>query len=194
MSAPGLRDRKKQQTWNDLRDAGLRLAVERGYENVGVDEIAAAANVSKRTLFNYFDSKEDLLFGPDPAEPERLAEIARSRPAGEPLWDSLREIVLGYVATHEAKLRLQKRVMNASSPALAGVSAASGAALQRVLESCVADRGDATPMRTALFAGAAMTALRAAFTNWQPEQNLDGLTGLVRDGFELLGRGLLGHH
>ncbi|MBB4755156.1 TetR/AcrR family transcriptional regulator [Actinoplanes lobatus] len=177
----GLRERKKRQTWAALREAGLRLAAERGVENVSVEEIAAAAGVSKRTLFNYFDTKEDLLFGPDPEEPERLAAIVRALPPDAPVWICMREIVLGFVATHEAKLRLHKQFRNVTP---SGV-------LEKALTACAAARHPGEGLHARLLTGSAMTVMRSAFATWQPDQEYDRLSVLVREGFDLLGAGLV---
>ncbi|WP_217245314.1 TetR/AcrR family transcriptional regulator [Streptomyces sp. AC602_WCS936] len=61
MSDPGLRERKKQRTIRTLSDTAVRLFVEKGFDAVSVAEVAAAAEVSKPTLFRYFPAKEDLV-------------------------------------------------------------------------------------------------------------------------------------
>jgi AcrR family transcriptional regulator len=91
----GLRDRKKLETWRSIRAAALDLFLDRGYEAVSVDDIAAAANVSPSTFFNYFTTKEAVVFDPDPADASTRSGLLAARPVKEPLWASLREVLLG---------------------------------------------------------------------------------------------------
>ncbi|WP_424528155.1 TetR/AcrR family transcriptional regulator [Sphaerisporangium viridialbum] len=80
----GLRERKKRQTRQRISDVAIGLFVERGFEHVTIAEVAAAAEVSVNTLYNYFPAKEDLVLPPDQASPQRLADLVRRRPSGEP--------------------------------------------------------------------------------------------------------------
>ena len=80
---PGLRERKKQQTRQAIADAAKRLFLERGFDQVSVAEVARAADVSEQTVFNYFPTKEDLVYARmDTFEAELLAAV-RERPEGE---------------------------------------------------------------------------------------------------------------
>jgi AcrR family transcriptional regulator len=79
----GLRERKKNATWELLRKTALELFEESGFEDVSVAEIAAAAEVSKATVFNYFPSKEDLVIGGMKHHTGDAARIVRERPAGQ---------------------------------------------------------------------------------------------------------------
>ena len=79
----GLRERKKQQTRRAISDAAMRLFLERGFDQVSVAEVARAADVSEETVFNYFPTKEDLVYERmDTFEHELLAAV-RERPVGE---------------------------------------------------------------------------------------------------------------
>ncbi|MET7478597.1 TetR family transcriptional regulator [Streptomyces sp. NPDC005648] len=61
MTEPGLRERKRQRMYQDVSETAIRLFLERGFDAVSVAEVAAAAEISKPTLFRYFPAKEDLV-------------------------------------------------------------------------------------------------------------------------------------
>lgn len=85
----GLRQRKRRETRAALSLAAIRLCVQRGWDDVTVDDIAAAANVSPRTFRNYFSTKAEAVAA---AHLERMLCIAdglRARPASEPLWTAI---------------------------------------------------------------------------------------------------------
>ena len=89
----GLRERKKRRTRQAIATAALRLFAERGYEETTIAEIAAAADVSPRTFFSYFPSKEDVVF----AEiDDRLAEVSERlrRTSGETPMETIRRSVI----------------------------------------------------------------------------------------------------
>ena len=81
--AAGLRERKKQRTWHHLQSAAMQLFEEKGFEATTIDEIAAAADVSARTVFRYFPTKQDIVFGDTKAVLAQLLESVATRPAGE---------------------------------------------------------------------------------------------------------------
>jgi AcrR family transcriptional regulator len=89
MTVEGLRDRKKNETRQALRDAAHRLFAEKGFSQTTIDDIAEAADVSRRTFFRYYDSKDDLLRS-DVSDllPVMLAAL-RARPAAEPPFAAL---------------------------------------------------------------------------------------------------------
>src|SRR5450756_551609 len=118
----GRRDRKKSETRQALRDAAHRLFAEKGFSQTTIDDIAAAADVSRRTFFRYYDSKDDLLRS-DVSDllPVMLAAL-RGRPADTPLVrmgfnapgddapseeDRLRAVVIACAATSALRAAAQ---------------------------------------------------------------------------------------
>ncbi|MET9700224.1 TetR family transcriptional regulator [Streptomyces sp. NPDC006529] len=79
----GLREAKKQRTRQQLAATALELFLERGFDAVSVADVAAAAEVSKPTLFRYFPSKEDLLLDRFADHQDEAARVVRERPSGQ---------------------------------------------------------------------------------------------------------------
>jgi AcrR family transcriptional regulator len=125
MATPlGLRERKKQQTWRLLSETAHRLFSERGFEHVSVAEIAREANVSEMTVFNYFPTKEDLVYSGLEAFEVALLSAIRERPRDQTAIVAFGEFILepgGLLVTNdEAAARRLVAVsrMIAASPAL----------------------------------------------------------------------------
>jgi AcrR family transcriptional regulator len=76
----GLRERKKRATREAIAAAAMELFSERGFDEVTVAEVAEAADVSEKTVFNYFPAKEELVFHGGMARREELIEAVRKRP------------------------------------------------------------------------------------------------------------------
>lgn len=90
----GLRERKKQQTRRRIVDTALGLFAERGFDSVPVAEIARTADVSEATVFNYFPTKEDLVYSGMEAFEQQLLEAIRHRPDGTAVLAAFRDHVL----------------------------------------------------------------------------------------------------
>ncbi|MEU9454479.1 TetR/AcrR family transcriptional regulator [Streptomyces sp. NPDC048277] len=88
------RDRKKAATRQAIADAALRLFLERGYDQVGIRDIADAADVSTATVFKHFSGKEALVFDQDEDRESELIAVVRQRPAGQSILEALRQHVL----------------------------------------------------------------------------------------------------
>jgi AcrR family transcriptional regulator len=93
-SALGLRERKKHETRQRLSETARRLFCERGFEAVSVAEIAGAADVSEQTVFNYFPSKEDLVYSGLEAFERQLLDAIRRRPAGRSVASAFGDFIL----------------------------------------------------------------------------------------------------
>ncbi|WP_082772456.1 TetR family transcriptional regulator [Actinoplanes sp. TFC3] len=90
----GLRESKKAATRTALSWAAIQLTVERGLDNVKVEDIAAAAGVSPRTFNNYFGSKAEAIVSRQLDRLRHIADELRRRPPEEPLWTALTQATL----------------------------------------------------------------------------------------------------
>ncbi|MFI1681583.1 TetR/AcrR family transcriptional regulator [Streptomyces sp. NPDC020607] len=86
----GRRERKKAATRQKIADTAMRLFLERGYDAVGIRDVAAEADVAVTTLFSHFASKEALVFQQDDQFEQRLTQAVTGRAPHEPLIPALR--------------------------------------------------------------------------------------------------------
>ncbi|WP_033039236.1 TetR family transcriptional regulator [Streptomyces monomycini] len=122
----GLRERKKQRTRDALIRSALELFTAHGYDETTIDEIAEAVDVSQRTFFRYFASKEEVVFAVHEMVEARFAEELERRPADEAPLEALRSAVMtswddiGGVIQSVIPLELHMRTyqMIESTPAL----------------------------------------------------------------------------
>jgi AcrR family transcriptional regulator len=198
----GLRERKKLATRRSLRMRALELFAERGYSKVTVEDIADAADVSPRTFFNYFPSKEATLFGSHQAHAEGLTSLLLTQPASLGPLEALRAVLIewaGAIAV-EAKeigcnpsqiMKLMKEAL--TDPDFRAARAAEMSAMERALAMAVAERlgtnAEVDPY-PALLANAAVGVLKVASFSWA---NLAGevpIEELVDAAFNALREGL----
>jgi len=110
MSTPtDLRSRKRLATRDAISNAATRLFLERGFDHVTVDEIAAAADVGRMTVFNHFPRKEDMFFDRDEEARERLREALRQRGPGVAPVEALRALAHRLVAEQSPYLEFSAR-------------------------------------------------------------------------------------
>ncbi|MFH8974062.1 TetR/AcrR family transcriptional regulator [Streptomyces sp. NPDC017890] len=114
----GRRERKKAATRQKIADTALRLFLERGYDAVGIRDVAAEADVAVTTLFSHFASKEALVFEQDQDFERRLAEAVTGRAPHESLVPALRREVLALVRHCTGDGAAPIRRMIDGSPAL----------------------------------------------------------------------------
>lgn len=94
MTVQGLRERKKEATRQRITEAAIALFAERGFERVPVADIAAAAEVSPATVFNYFPAKEDLIYDGMASFNDTMLAAVRGRAEGVSVVAAFREYVL----------------------------------------------------------------------------------------------------
>jgi AcrR family transcriptional regulator len=158
---PGLRERKKQQTRETIVRVALELFAERGYDETTLAEIAEAADVSPRTIFSYFDSKEEILFCEESHSLEKVKAALEQRPEGTTTVDAIRNL-LSAMPPLDDDARLRKRVIT-SSPALQLKMRARVAEMEPVLAASFAKDLGSEPddIRALLIAASATAAFRA---------------------------------
>ena len=97
--AEGLRERKRRETRDRITQAAMALFLAQGFDATTVDEIATDANVSKRSFFDYFPTKEDVVAAWQDAFGDTLVAAVTARPAGEPLVTVVEEAMKSTIAT-----------------------------------------------------------------------------------------------
>jgi len=166
----GLRDRKKLATREALSWAALRLTLERGLENVRVEDVAAEAGVSPRTFNNYFSSKEQAIVSISVVRAGQRSAALRARPVDEPLSEAL---IAVFVAQPAGVGQLSERDKAArrlllSSPALRGEYLKAQEEIERALAEAIAERtgAKAQDLSSRVLAAAVSGAERAAVAWW----------------------------
>lgn len=101
MTDMGLRERKKQRMYRAVSDIAIALFLEKGFERVSVAEVAAAAEISKPTLFRYFPSKEDLVLHRFADHEREAAQVVVARGPGTSPLDALRRNFLAGLDRHD---------------------------------------------------------------------------------------------
>ena len=192
-SPPSLRERKKAKTRKVLADTATELFAEQGFDHTTVEAIAEACDVSPRTFFRYFSSKEDVLFAAGDERLRQLLDAIASRPSGEAPLRSMREAALSLVPEYtsdRAQLITRKRIIaETQSLRSRGLERQLGweDAVTDALGQRITDAGPAT-IELRLVAGVTTATLRAALHTWL-EAGGD-LATLIDDAFDRLSRGL----
>ena len=192
-----LRERKKLATRRALGVAAMRLAIERGLENVVVDDIAATAGVSARTFNNYFASKYEAICSLSMDRSRLIGWALRRMPDGMPLMDAITSAVLGgpFGSAEEPPDRewIEGIKLVTSSPELQGEYLRTVRATQTALTETIADRIAADPrtdMFPAVLAGAVTAAIQVAMERWLTADPPTALAPLIRQALGQLQRAL----
>jgi AcrR family transcriptional regulator len=140
---PGLRERKKRRTRETIARAAHVLFAERGYHATTLPDIAEAADVSTRTIFAYFPSKEDILFSDFPVMKEALAEALAERPEGQDALETVRRFILSMHGAEKSDLDEELRVCVESDETLRNHLRARIAQLEELIAPAIAKDLDA---------------------------------------------------
>ncbi|MGW0559584.1 TetR family transcriptional regulator [Streptomyces sp. NPDC003016] len=149
-STTGLRELKKQRTRDALLRVALELFTTQGYERTTVDEIADAVEVSQRTFFRYFASKEEVAFAVQEMVESRFVAELLARPPEEGPFAAMRNAVLGawntigeaIEAVVPVELHMRTYRMIESTPALLAAHLRRSTDLEERIAGIVADRED----------------------------------------------------
>ncbi|MFL1376482.1 MULTISPECIES: TetR/AcrR family transcriptional regulator [unclassified Nocardiopsis] len=185
--SPGLRERKKERTRLRIHEAALRLVVEHGLDAVTVEEIAAGAEVSRRTFSNYFAGKEDACLYGDTAHMEEFLTTLRARPAHESAWTALRATVRAVYAARDLspdREWAQSTRLALKHPALLGRRLAGQRGFLHEMTGLLGDRALPAGMsRPGLLASVFVSALLHGLHEWTQEGTgpLDEVVDAVLD-------------
>jgi AcrR family transcriptional regulator len=204
----GLRERKKAATRAALHEAALRLFAERGYSATTVADIAAAAGVSQRTFFRYFESKEDVALQDVTLLLPAFERVIRGRPAAEPPLRALRDAFLAVAGGAQAPqiallysgppiswrspLTLSRvRILTTLETSVAAALEARGGDAPEEADDGVRRADDAARYAAAVAARAAVAALRSALIRFHElgggeAQPVSRFVELVREAFAVL--------
>lgn len=168
-----------------MAEAGAALFASRGFDETTTSDIADAADVSQRTLFRHFSSKEAILYGDMDEVIFTLRDALESRPEGEPVLVSVRNAIVALGENFEAhrEQRLLQARLAASYPSVSAYSRATVQfAWEREIIAAVADRLGVDPLddpRPEIIAGATMSAVRIATRQWTASRGTENYTALI---------------
>ena len=190
----GLRERKKRRTRYELEKVAFRLFEERGFDAVTVDNIAAEAEVSPRTFFRYFPTKEDVLFG---GIEQRLATLLAeldSSPPGEPVLDVMRRAVMAFATDYESGSHWGRTLIQilTRSPHLVPHLLGRMAAKHEELAAAIAKRRGTEPstdLYSHLMAAFAVDTLRVSVDMSETSSPRRAAADIVGEAFDLLTKG-----
>ena len=139
-SVTGLRARKRQQTRERLTRAAMALFLEHGFEATTLDDIAAAADISRRSFFHYFESKEDVVFAWHEEITAALIAAVAARPANESMLAAAENAISAMVRQLEPNEAMAMAQLKRDNPALQARDQVKYEKLERALAEALGKR------------------------------------------------------
>jgi AcrR family transcriptional regulator len=194
MEEPGLRERKKQRTREALIDAAHALFCANGFEATTIDQIAEAVEVSSRTFFRYFTSKEDVALSLADEQIAAVLEAFAAQPADMPVLTAMRTAAVEVLRAYEADARFHSlQNLISVSPALTAARVERGTARFDEVTRLIGARMGVDPAadpRPYLVASVALCAVQTAVVAWRAAGHQAPESELTRQAFDLLSTGL----
>jgi len=188
----GRRERKKRQTRDALEATALRLFQRKGYDETTIEDITDAVDVSTRTFFRYFDSKEAVLFGDWRSNVERVSEAILSRPPEEPLMAVLYNAAQRFVELvkdNEQRLLVRKELAENSKRIGDYERNVIYPEFERAITQALAQRMDTDPdsdPRPSLIAAMVVAAYVTARRMWLASDGELSMIDLLNQAFEFI--------
>ena len=187
-AAPGLRERKQQQTRERLKRAAMALFLERGFEATTIDDIAAGADMSRRSFFHYFASKEDVVAAwQEDAASALVAEIL-ARPAGESMLTAAENAIAAAVKRIDPAEAAAMSRLKRDNPALHARDQLKYEKLERALAEGLAQRSGrkSDRQKARLVAMIATGAMRVGGESWIGEGAREKPEAFVKRTFDAI--------
>jgi AcrR family transcriptional regulator len=182
---PGLRERKRQQTRERLTRMAMTLFLERGFEATTLDDIAAAADISRRSFFHYFASKEDVVFAWQEESTASLIAAVAARPANESMLTAAENAILTMVGQLKPGEAMAIARLKRDNPALQARDQVKHEKLERALAEALGKRaGQKTEkLQARLVAMIATGTMRIGGELWAAEGAREKPEALVKRAF-----------
>jgi AcrR family transcriptional regulator len=176
-----LTERRMARTRRELADAAARMFIERGYDATTVEDIVAEVEISARTFFRYFGSKEEVVASLWRYGVEETVAALRSVPNERPLQEALRAAVTAscqHAAENPARTRSFLRMVR-DTPTLRARRMQEALRQQQSLAACLGERlgKPADDLRITLMSGALVMAINTAFERWADQSSTVGDPG-----------------
>jgi AcrR family transcriptional regulator len=170
----GLRQRKRAATHARIQAEAMRLFLANGFEPTTLDEVAAAAGVSRRTLLNYFGSKEEIVFSTKADFPRWVADAVAARPADEPMLDMVENALFDLAERHRSQEARAVAALIAATPSLRAGDQAKYEAVERLLALTLAARKGLPDDDVAcrVVAGATVSIIKQSMDAWLANPDL----------------------